>query len=167
MNVEDRYSLMLVKISLGWIWYKGEIYYAQPNYHATVKAKKPMLDLSECATQAFNNNVLMTVQFDKSKFKTNIHMNRQTAMFDMPMTIHKRENTEENQTYLDENKLKLSKQCQKVWDILSTGKRLTVRDAIITYHIGDLRRRIKDLKDQGYCIDSLRLDGGSKEYFKT
>ena len=92
---------------------------------------------------------------------------KQSSLFDLPPTIHKRENTEENQNYLDENKVKLSKQCAKVWRLLCQGKRLTVREAIITHNIGDLRRRIKDLKDQGYGIESKRLDGGSKEYFKA
>lgn len=91
---------------------------------------------------------------------------RQTSMFDLPPTIHKKENTPENQEYLDKNVLRLSKQCEKVWGILCTGKRLTVREAMLTYNIGDLRRRIKDLKDQGYEIGAKRLEGGYKEYFK-
>ncbi|OGX84127.1 hypothetical protein BEN47_16755 [Hymenobacter lapidarius] len=51
-----------------WCKYKGITYVAQPNPEATMKAGKPMLDLSYCMTQAINQNVLRTVQYDRLKF---------------------------------------------------------------------------------------------------
>lgn len=53
---------------LEWCRYKGATYVAQPNIEATQRAGKPMLDLSYCLTEAMNENVLLTVQYDKSKF---------------------------------------------------------------------------------------------------
>ena len=80
---------------------------------------------------------------------------------------HKRDNTPENQVYLEKNRERLSNQNQLVWDILCRGERLTCRRAMIEYNIGDLRRRIKDLKDTGHDIDSIWLKGRFKEYFKA
>lgn len=51
-----------------WCKYKGETYVAQFNLEASMKAGKPMLDLSYCMTQALNQNVLLTVQYDAKKF---------------------------------------------------------------------------------------------------
>jgi hypothetical protein len=51
-----------------WCKYKGITYVAQFNLEASMKAGKPMLDLSYCMTQALNQNILLTVQYDKSKF---------------------------------------------------------------------------------------------------
>lgn len=53
-----------------WVYFKGEQVFASINYDRTVKARKPMIDISYCATQALNNIVLYTVQYDKNKFKT-------------------------------------------------------------------------------------------------
>lgn len=71
MGLEDRYTEMLVRLPIvsDWCEYKGEIYFTSPNYEATKKAGKPMLDLSYCATRALNNIVLKTVQWDKKKFR--------------------------------------------------------------------------------------------------
>lgn len=52
-----------------WVNFKGEDVVAQINIEATIKAKKPMLDISHCMTKAFNQIIIKTVQFDKSKFK--------------------------------------------------------------------------------------------------
>ncbi len=51
-----------------WCKYKGETCVAQFNLDATMKARKPMLDLSYCMTQALNMNILRTVQYDRLKF---------------------------------------------------------------------------------------------------
>lgn len=51
-----------------WCKYKGETYVAVFNMEASMKAGKPMLDLSYCMTQALNQNVLLTVQYDAKKF---------------------------------------------------------------------------------------------------
>lgn len=61
---------MLMKLPIfdGWVNYKGKRCYAQVNLNATVKAKKPMMDIFYCATQCLNHAVLFTTQWDKNKF---------------------------------------------------------------------------------------------------
>ena len=51
-----------------WCSYKGEVLVARVNYEATLKARRPMVDLYHCMTTALNEQVLRTVQYDKSKF---------------------------------------------------------------------------------------------------
>ena len=61
---------MLMKLPIfdGWVNFKGKLCYAQVNFDATVKAKKPMMDIFYCATQCLNHAVLFTTQWDKNKF---------------------------------------------------------------------------------------------------
>lgn len=76
------------------------------------------------------------------------------------------ENTAENQEQFDKNKKRLSKQCQIVYDALLRGEKLTTSVALIQYGIGDLRRRIKDLKDiWNIPVEDQYLEGRFKEYF--
>lgn len=56
-------------IVFDWVEYKGLIYYAHFNYDRSIKAGRPMIDLSYCATKALHNIVIKTVQWDKKKFK--------------------------------------------------------------------------------------------------
>lgn len=56
-------------ISANWIEFKNETYFAMLNYERSVKAKRAMVDLSYCATRAFNGVVIKTVQYSKSNFK--------------------------------------------------------------------------------------------------
>lgn len=60
---------------------------------------------------------------------------------------HQIENNEKSQAHLNANAKKFSAQCQKVYDLLMGGIRLTSRSAMIDHGIGHLARRIKDLKD--------------------
>ncbi len=71
MPTNNKVSNMLCKlpIAFDWVEYKGETVFAGVNWEATKKAKKPMVDIFYCATEALNNNVLYTTQWDKSKFK--------------------------------------------------------------------------------------------------
>ena len=57
-----------LKYVWGWAKYKGKAYAVQWNVEATMKAKKPMLDLAYCLTTMENDIILNTVQFDKNKF---------------------------------------------------------------------------------------------------
>lgn len=67
--------------------------------------------------------------------------------------LHDRENNESSEAHLVARRKKLSRQCAMVFDLLRQGKRLTTMNAP-SYHIGDLRRRIKDLRDMnGVHID--------------
>jgi hypothetical protein len=49
-----------------------------------------------------------------------------------------------------------------VYEALLRGERLTTTTALIKYHIGDLRRRIKDLKDIWNAIQDQYVDGNSR-----
>lgn len=60
--------LMRVPDLCDWVNYKGEDVVIMPNYEATKKARKPMVDVSYCMTKALNGSVLKTVQYDKSIF---------------------------------------------------------------------------------------------------
>lgn len=51
-----------------WAEYQGINIFVGANPEASEKAGKPMMDIFYCATEALNNNVMMTVQFDKGKF---------------------------------------------------------------------------------------------------
>lgn len=54
---------------IDWCEYKGETVVAQINYDRSLKANKPMMDISYCMTKALNQNIMYTVQWDKNKFK--------------------------------------------------------------------------------------------------
>ncbi len=66
-NIEK--MLMRLPIACDWVQYKGETVVAQINWEATVKAKRPMMDISYCMTMAFNQSIMFTCQWDKNKFK--------------------------------------------------------------------------------------------------
>lgn len=69
-NIDDNISKMFLRLPVVWDWYtyKGEVYFVGINRDATIKARKPMMDLHYCATKALNGIVEKTVQFDKNKF---------------------------------------------------------------------------------------------------
>lgn len=80
------------------------------------------------------------------------------------LKVHARENNSASQTFLDFNRPRLSKQCDKVLALLQSGKRLTVRGAMIEHDIGHLPRRIADLKENGIAVRDDWKDG-VKEYY--
>jgi hypothetical protein len=76
------------------------------------------------------------------------------------------ENNKQSQAILEANKDRLNKQCQIVMDALKRGERLTTASALLQYGIGDLRRRVKDLRDyHSINIQSELKEGRFKEYF--
>lgn len=76
------------------------------------------------------------------------------------------ENNPESQEHFNLNKKEFSKQCRIVYEALLRGERLTTTKALIQYGIGDLRRRIKDLKDiWNIPIKDQYVEGKFKEYF--
>ena len=78
------------------------------------------------------------------------------------------ENKISNQEHFERNKEKFSKQCKIVYEALLRGERLTTTKALLNYGIGDLRRRIKDLKDiWNVPIQDEYVEGKFKEYFLT
>lgn len=80
--------------------------------------------------------------------------------------IHDRENSQENENFLNENRQKFSDQCLKVVEYLNQGKRLTVKWAVNS-GIASLPRRIKDLKEGGFnVLDEWVRDGKGKKLYK-
>jgi hypothetical protein len=78
------------------------------------------------------------------------------------------ENKISNQEHFERNKEKFSNQCKIVYEALLRGERLTTTKALINYGIGDLRRRIKDLKDiWNVPVQDEYVKGKFKEYFLT
>jgi len=67
MNVDK--MLKKLPFTFDWVNYKGEDVVAQINIEASIKAKKPMFDISYCMTKALNQVIMFTAQYDKNKFK--------------------------------------------------------------------------------------------------
>jgi len=92
-------------------------------------------------------------------------MNQQEINFDDLSHI---ENKISNQEHFERNKEHFSNQCKIVYEALLRGERLTTVNALLKYRIGDLRRRIKDLKDiWNVPITSEYKEGRFKEFFLT
>lgn len=83
------------------------------------------------------------------------------------MKLHSKENNSESQSFLDENKDRISRNCLKTYELLRRGKRLTTDNAP-SYGIRSLPRRIKDLRDHnGIHIDEQWLtDADGKKICK-
>ena len=80
--------------------------------------------------------------------------------------VCRKENNPESQEHLEKNAVKFSNQCKRVYEAFKRGERLTTSEALIKYGIGDLRRRVKDLKDHyGVPVKSERIGGNYKEYW--
>lgn len=86
---------------------------------------------------------------------------KQLTLFEVKtkIEIHDVENNLQSQAILEKNKIHFSKQCMIIYNALISGYRLTTSMALIgievngeIHKIGDLRRRIKDLKDNGIKI---------------
>jgi len=77
---------------------------------------------------------------------------------------HQIENNEKSQTHLNANAKKFSAQCQKVYDLMMGGVRLTSRSAMIDHGVGHLARRVKDLRDfhQIHIDEEWELDADGK-----
>lgn len=73
----------------------------------------------------------------------------QTDLFN----IHSHENNRESQTILENNLPYFNKQCQIVFDALMRGEILTTTTALIKYRVGDLRARMRDLRNTVLTID--------------
>lgn len=84
---------------------------------------------------------------------------------DFTAVTHTRENNAHSEAILDGCYDKLNNQCKVVYDLLKAGKRLTVRQAMFENGIGDLRARIRDLRNAGLQVKDSLLPGSFKEYF--
>lgn len=80
--------------------------------------------------------------------------------------LHHIENKISNQEHFEANKDKFSHQCKIIYEAMLRGEKLTTTSALIMYRIGDLRRRIKDLKDTwNVPVQDQYVEGKFKEYF--
>ncbi len=79
----------------------------------------------------------------------------------LDFSCHRTENNHLSRRHLEENREHFSAQCQQVYSLLKSGVRLTMKSAINEYNIGDIRRRIKDLRD--ICGVTDIKDGWIKE----
>jgi hypothetical protein len=61
--------IMKCPVFCQWVEFKGETYFAGLNYERSIKAGRPMIDLSYCATRYMNANYLKTVQYSEKHFK--------------------------------------------------------------------------------------------------
>lgn len=78
---------------------------------------------------------------------------------------HLRENNPLSQEYLDQHRDKFSNDCFDILKRLVSGERLTVKTAINAGLSGDLRARIRDIRNFGMHVSDERQPGGYKEYF--
>lgn len=62
--------------------------------------------------------------------------------------VHVRENNFQSDSLLGQHRLHFNTQCQKVYDLLKEGKRLTVMSAMNDYQIMSLPRRILDIEQK-------------------
>ncbi len=84
---------------------------------------------------------------------------------EIDFTVHVRENNLHSEAILFDQYERLRGQCKTVYDLLSAGYKLTVRDAMLFYGIGDLRRRCADLREAGIDVKSNLLQNRFKEYY--
>ena len=88
-----------------------------------------------------------------------------TTQAEINFTVHTRENNSFSEQILFDQYERLSNQCRIVYNALKEGKKLTVRDAMLNFGIGDLRRRVADLRESGIEVKSNLLQNRFKEYF--
>ena len=69
------------------------------------------------------------------------------AEIDFTNPIIHRENNLTSQGNFEANEPKFRGQCKTIMEAFKRGEKLTTLTAMVNYRIGDLRRRIKDLKD--------------------
>lgn len=119
---------------------------------------KEQLSIERIKNRLFNH-----LHFDIGGIK---HQNIEEPIIKFDEKIVHKENTSENQKRFEDNEKVFRGQCAVVMAALNRGERLSVVSAIQLYQIGDLRRRIKDLKDN-YDVTNIRSEyvGRSKVWF--
>ena len=74
----------------------------------------------------------------------------------LDFNIHHRENNAESELRLQEHTPHFSKQCIKLYEILRSGRKLTVLEAY-SEGIASLPRRVLDLKEGGVRIEKEKV----------
>ncbi len=85
-------------------------------------------------------------------------------MKQLSLTFNTRQNTPDNQRIYDANKKGFSRQCQLIYDLLMTGRTVTVREMMNLLDIGDPRARIRDLRDAGVQVLDKEISNGNGKY---
>lgn len=80
--------------------------------------------------------------------------------------VHQRENTAENQAFLDEHRDLFNKSCWCVFKALMEGYELTTDNAYEIAATRSLPRRVLDLRDAGYHISDIKV-GSCKKWFMS
>ncbi len=82
--------------------------------------------------------------------------------------IHNMENNQESDENYIMNLDHFNNQCRIVLEQLLTGRRMNVRDALISLNIGHLPRRIADLREAGIPVNDEfpKNKDGTKKRFK-
>lgn len=79
---------------------------------------------------------------------------------------HYKENNQDSENHLHQNETHFKKQTKKVLELLQKGIVLTSRSAMIDYNIGDVHRRIGELREEnkieGIVDEWVREEGKSK-----
>ena len=84
---------------------------------------------------------------------------------EMNFNLSQVHNNPESQKIFDDNKPTFSKQCTTILEALRRGERLTVRDCMLKYNIGDPRARFRDLIKSNVPVKSELLEGRFKVYY--
>lgn len=79
--------------------------------------------------------------------------------------MNHRHNNQASQQQYDNNKEHYLSQVNKVKNLLLSGEVLTTKKALVKYDIGDLRRRVKDLRDNNIDVRDRLIEGRFKEYY--
>lgn len=87
-------------------------------------------------------------------------------ILDLAKKIFHNENNLTSQLTFEAHEKKFRGQCKLIMEIFLNGQSLTVAEAMIRYNIGDLRRRIKDLKDN-YKVKGIISKTHAKSGKKT
>jgi hypothetical protein len=74
------------------------------------------------------------------------------------------QNNRHSQEILENNLVRLTKQCETLYRLFLSGNILTVEDGF-RYGIGDLRARVRDLRKAGIEVKDELIEGRFKKYF--
>lgn len=81
--------------------------------------------------------------------------------------VHEKERGEENQMDLDKIRPRLFYSCQKIYEYLMKGHKLSGYKMTLKFGITETRRRIKDLRDSGVKMSFTKNNRGAKEWYMT
>jgi len=70
----------------------------------------------------------------------------------LQFTTHHRENNSRSESHLNAHRKHFSKQCTEIYELLKSGRKLTVREAVLELKINSLPRRVADLRAGGIQV---------------